>query len=320
MNPTFPRRARLLALLALVLFLAGCGAEGAGDAARSGRGDAAAGDGVSSGDRAGAASETDRAASEAAAAGTPPVAREEPRSGAASPRHGEYVMYATAGGDSVRAFLVYPERPDDAPGLVVIHEIFGLTDWIRDVADRYAAEGFVAIAPDLLWGKAPGGGGTDAYPDGDAVVAAIRELPPHEVKARLDGAGAFLRSLPASNGRVGVVGFCWGGQQSFQYAAEQPRLSAAVVFYGSGPEPLSKLEDIRAPVLGLYGGDDQRVNATIPAIDSAMAAAGKRYDKEIYPGAGHGFLREDEAGANARAAAAAWPRSVAFLREALEGG
>jgi carboxymethylenebutenolidase len=235
-----------------------------------------------------------------------------------SPRHGEYVMYATAAGDSVRAFVVYPERSDAAPGLIVIHEIFGLSDWIRSVADRYAAEGFIAIAPDLLWGKGPGGSGTDAFPDQDAMIAAVRELTPAEVKDRLDGAYGYLRSLPSANGRVGTVGFCWGGHQSFEYAAEQPELGAAVVFYGSAPEPLDKVARIRAPVLGLYGGDDNRVNAGIPSADSAMAAAGKRYEKEVYPGAGHGFLREDQQGANATAAAKAWPRSVDFLKAGLE--
>jgi carboxymethylenebutenolidase len=239
------------------------------------------------------------------------------RGASKSPRHGEYVMYATAGGDSVRAFVVYPERPDAAPGVIVIHEIFGLSDWIRSVADRYAAEGFIAIAPDLLWGKGPGGGGSDAYPSQDAVVAAIRELTPVQVKERLDGAYAYLRSLPAASGRVGTVGFCWGGHQSFQYAADQPGLGAAVVFYGSAPEPLDRVAAIRAPVLGLYGGNDNRVNAGIPAADSAMTAAGKRYEKEIYPGAGHGFLREDRAAGNVEAAAKAWPRSVEFLKAVL---
>lgn len=256
--------------------------------------------------------------SDAAVRQTAPPAAGDAREAAPSPRHGEYVMYATAMGDSVRAFLVYPERAEAAPGLVVIHEIFGLTDWIRSVADRYAAEGFVAIAPDLLWGRGPGGGGTDAFTDRDAVIAAIRELPPAEVTERLDGARAFLRSLPAASGRVGVVGFCWGGQKAFQYAAEQPELDAAVVFYGGGPEPLDRAAEIEAPVLGLYGGEDARVNASIPAVERATAAAGRRYEKEIYPGAGHGFLREDEEGANAQAAAAAWPRSVEFLRGALE--
>lgn len=255
------------------------------------------------------------------------AAAEEPAAGGAtasaargaseSPRHGEYVMYATAGGDSVRAFVVYPERPDAAPGVIVIHEIFGLSDWIRSVADRYAAEGFIAIAPDLLWGKGPGGGGSDAYPSPDAVVAAIRALTPAEVKDRLDGAYDYLRSLPSASGRVGTVGFCWGGHQSFQYAADQPDLGAAVVFYGSAPEPLDRVAAIRAPVLGLYGGNDNRVNAGIPAADSAMTASGKRYEKEIYPGAGHGFLREDQAAGNVEAAAKAWPRSVEFLKAAL---
>jgi carboxymethylenebutenolidase len=259
----------------------------------------------------GAGSSTDAAAA-GAAVDTPPAGQ------AASPRHGEYVMFATAGGDSVRAWVVYPEREDRAPAVIVIHEIFGLTPWIREVTDRYAAEGFVAIAPDLLSGKGEGGRGTAGHPDEDAVVAAMRELTPDEVETRLDGAFRYVAALPAANGRVGTVGFCWGGHQSFQYAVEQPELGAAVVFYGSAPDDLARVGEIRAPVLGLYGGDDARVNAGIPDAEAAMAEAGKRYEKEIFPGAGHGFLRQDEEGANADAAARAWPRSVAFLKAALE--
>ncbi|MFN2432894.1 MAG: dienelactone hydrolase family protein [Gemmatimonadota bacterium] len=254
---------------------------------------------------------------ESARAATPRAGGAESGDVSDSPRHGEYVMYTTAAGDSVRAFVVHPESPAPAPGVIVIHEIFGLTDWIRSVADRYAAEGFVTIAPDLLWGRGPGGGGTDAFADQDVVIAAIRELPPDLVKARLDGARAYLRRLPGSTDAVGAVGFGWGGHQSFQYAAEQPELDAAVVFYGSGPEPLARVAQIEAPVLGLYGGDDARVNASIPEIVEAMAGAGKRYEKEIYAGAGHGFLRQDEEGANAEAAERAWPRSVEFLRAEL---
>jgi carboxymethylenebutenolidase len=300
---------RILGLLCSLLFagiLTACGSEGTGRPVGDERADVG---GAQRGEPVGQG-KSDTGEGVAETSGGP----ESPPSS----RHAEYVMYATAAGDSVRAFLVYPERNDDAPAIILIHEIFGLTDWIRSVADRYAAEGFIVIAPDLLWGRGPGGAGTDAYSDQDAVIAAIRELSPEVVKVRLDGARDYLNSLSSFSGRVGTVGFCWGGHQSFQYAAEQPGLNAAVVFYGSGPEPLDRVSAIQAPVLGLYGGDDNRINTSIPSIEKAMKAAGKRYEKEIYPGAGHGFLRDDEEGANASAAKQAWPRSVSFLHYTLD--
>ncbi len=296
-----PRAVPILVSSLLAAALTGCRSEGSGTQAE-GPASAALGE-PSPSTAAGPESEASDGPSASAAA--------------ASSRHGEYVMYATLDGDSVRAFVVYPERSGAAPSVIVIHEIFGLTDWIRSVADRYAAEGFISIAPDLLWGRGPGGRGTDAYPGQDEAIAAIRELPADVVNARLDGARDYLRSLSASNGEVGTVGFCWGGHQSFQYAAVEPDLGAAVVFYGSGPEPLSAIGRSGAPVLGLYGGDDNRVNASIPDVERVMSDAERLYEKEVYPGAGHGFLREDSEGANAEAASRAWPRSVEFLKRYL---
>jgi carboxymethylenebutenolidase len=235
-----------------------------------------------------------------------------------SPRHGEWVKVAIAPGDSVTAWVAYPERKDKAPVVVVIHEIFGLTSWVRSVADQLAADGFIAIAPDLLSGKGPGGGGTESV-DQQEATRLVRALDRGETMVRLRRVALWAAELPASNGKVGSVGFCWGGSTSFQLATDWAGLSAAVVYYGGSPE--TGYEAIRAPVLGLYGGDDARVNATIPAAREAMGRLGKRFEAESYEGAGHGFLRQQDGrdGANARAAAAAWPRTVAFFRESLEG-
>ena len=236
---------------------------------------------------------------------------------AASPRHGEWVKVSVAPGDSVTAWIVYPERKDKAPVVVVIHEIFGLTAWVRSVADQLAAEGFIAIAPDLLSGKGPGGGGTESVGQEEA-ARLIRGLDQKEALLRIRLVGLWAAERPAANGRVGAVGFCWGGRASFLLATDWEGLGAAVVYYGSSPE--TGYEAIRAPVLGLYGGDDARVNATVPSAQSAMTRLGKRFEVETYEGAGHGFLRQQDGrdGANARAAAAAWPRTVAFFRETLE--
>jgi carboxymethylenebutenolidase len=237
----------------------------------------------------------------------------------ASPRHGEWAMVSAGAGDSVRAWIVYPERRDRAPVVVVVHEIFGLTGWVRGVADQLAAEGFIAIAPDLLSGK-----GVPAGPDGDpvrdAATAAIRTLDPAAVQRRVDATARYAMALPAALPRYGIVGFCWGGGVSFAHAAHAPNLGASVVYYGVSPSR-EALANVRAPVLGLYGDNDARVNATIAPADSVLRALGRTYQHQIFPGAGHGFLRQQDGqnGANLEAARAAWPRTVAWFHRYLRG-
>ncbi|HEY4670881.1 MAG TPA: dienelactone hydrolase family protein [Gemmatimonadaceae bacterium] len=234
----------------------------------------------------------------------------------ASPRHGEWAMIRSGGGDSVKAWVVYPERSTKAPVVIVVHEIFGLSSWIRGVADQLAADGFIAIAPDLLTMK--------NLPDGpDSVLAplataAIRTLDPAWVQKQLDAVAEFGMSLPSAQRKYGIVGFCWGGGISFAHAVHAPMLGAAVVYYGVSPQT-TDLASVRAPVLGLYGGSDARVDATIPPADSAMRAMGKTYTYNVYPGAGHGFLRQQTGmdGANMAAARAAWPATIAWFRKYL---
>ena len=236
-----------------------------------------------------------------------------------SPRHGEWAdVKLPDGGAPIRTWVVYPERKDQAPVVLVIHEIFGLTPWIRAVADQLAREGFIAVAPDLLSGKGPGGGGTEAAGGRDAAVALVRALTPEEVRARLDAVRAFALALPAAAPKSATIGFCWGGSTSFAYATTQPGLNAAVVYYGSAPEAAA-LATVKPPVLGLYGADDARVNVTIEPTKAEMKRLGRTYEVEIYDGAGHGFLRDQAGreGANRRAAEQAWPRTVAFLRAHL---
>jgi len=232
----------------------------------------------------------------------------------ASPRHGEWQDIAV-GEDTVRTWIVYPERSDAAPVVLVVHEIFGLTDWIRAVADRLAAEGYIAVAPDLLSGKGPGGGGTEAF-TGDAVRSAIRGLDPVEVARRLDGVTAHVVAMPAARDAVACTGYCWGGSTTFDYATRQPDLVSAIVWYGTAPEDRTALGRIQTPVLGFYGGDDARVTSTVPATREAMAAVGKPYDAQVYDNAGHGFLRQQDGrdGANLVAAGGAWARCLRELR------
>jgi carboxymethylenebutenolidase len=234
----------------------------------------------------------------------------------ASPRHGEFASIDVKG-TPVRVWVVYPERKDKAPAVLVIHEIFGLTDWIRSVADQLAADGFIAVVPDLLSGKGPNGGGTEAYPDRDEVISAVSGLSRDEVIARLNEVRKYATSLPAASGKSATVGFCWGGSTSFAYAVAQPELDAAVVYYGTAPPDLSTLATVKAPVLGLYGGNDARVDTTIEATAAKMKELGKVYEPHVFDGAGHGFLRAQDAqdGANSRAARQAWPMTIAFLRK-----
>ena len=237
-----------------------------------------------------------------------------------SPRHHEWVSMALPGVDTkVSAFVAYPERKEKAPVVIVIHEVYGLTDWIRAVADRLAGEGFIAIAPDLLSGKGPGGGGTEKFASRDDLVKAVRDLTPAEVTAALDAVSRYGRALPAAKDKIATVGFCWGGGQSFLYATVQPGLAAAVVYYGTSPA-LEALEAIRAPVLGLYGEDDARVNATVGPAAEKMKALGKTFVTYTYKGAGHGFLRAQEGrdGANMEASRQAWPATVEYLKKYLD--
>jgi carboxymethylenebutenolidase len=237
-----------------------------------------------------------------------------------SPRHHEWVSIAVPGVNTkVSAFVAYPERKDKAPVVIVIHEVYGLTDWIRAVADRLAGERFIAIAPDLLSGKGPGGGGTEKFASRDDVVKAVRDLTSAEVAGALDAVSRYGRGLPAAKEKFGTVGFCWGGAQSFLYATVQPGLAAAVVYYGTSPE-LEALGAIRAPVLGLYGEDDARVNATVGPAAAKMKELGKTFVTHTYKGAGHGFLRAQDGrdGANLEASKQAWPATVELLKKYLE--
>jgi carboxymethylenebutenolidase len=232
-----------------------------------------------------------------------------------SPRHGEWVTIKN-GPRNVQAFIVYPEVKSKAPVVVVIHEIFGLTDWVRGVADQLAANGYIAIAPDLLSSMGPNGGRSDAFASVDAAREAVSKLPADQVTSDLNASADYAKKLPASNGKLMVTGYCWGGGQSFRFATNRKDLAAAFVFYG--PPPASGMENITAPVYGFYGGNDARINATIPDTEKAMKAAGKKYEPVVYEGAGHGFLRsgEDPTGkeADKKAHDEAWARWLKLLK------
>jgi carboxymethylenebutenolidase len=234
---------------------------------------------------------------------------------AKSPRHSEWVT-VKHDGRSVETLVVYPETKDKRPVVLVIHEIFGLSDWAQELADEVAAAGYIAVAPDLLSGMGPNGGRTKDFASG-GVMEAIGKLPPDQVTADLNAAADYALKLPAANGKLFVAGFCWGGGQTFRFATNRGDLSGAFVFYGPPPakEAMSR---IKAPVYGFYGGNDARINATIPDTTAAMKAAGKTYDPVTYDGAGHGFMRagetpDDPNPANKTAREQAWQRWKALL-------
>jgi len=226
-----------------------------------------------------------------------------------SPRHREWVT-VKHDGRSVETFVVYPESKGKRPVVVLIHEIFGLTDWVQDLADQVAAAGYIAVAPDLLSGMGPHGGRTSDIA-GDKVMETVGHLNPDQVTADLNAVADYANKLPASSGKLLAGGFCWGGGQTFRFATNRPDLGAAFVFYGPPPDK-DAMARIKAPVYGFYAGNDARIDATLPDTTAQMKAAGKTFEPVVYDGAGHGFMRAGEApdanDANKKARQDAWAR------------
>ena len=231
-----------------------------------------------------------------------------------SPRHREWVSIKSSSDRTISAFVVYPESKAKTQAVVIIHEIFGMTDWVQLLADEVAAAGYIAIAPDLLSGQ--------KLADSNAVGKAIRDLPPDQITMDLTATADYVAKLPASTGKVSVAGFCWGGGQAFRFATNSKFLAAAYVFYGPGPDSPDAIAAIKAPVYGFYAGNDARIGATVPKTQEMMKAAGKTYDVVTYEGAGHGFMRAGDAppsdqdpayAGNKKARDAAWTRLKALL-------
>lgn len=240
-----------------------------------------------------------------------------------SPRHGEWTT-VNHDNRAVETFVVYPESKSKTPVVVIIHEIFGLSDWVQSMADQVAAAGYIAVAPDLLSGMGPNGGRTTSFAGQSAITEAVSHLNPAQVTADLQAVGDQALNLPASNGKLFAAGFCWGGGQTFRFGTNRKDLAGAFVFYGPPPFKPSTTEidtaaiaRIQSPVYGFYGGNDARVNASIPVAADAMKAAGKTYQSVTYEGAGHGFMRAGQApdanDANKKARAEAFTRMKELL-------
>lgn len=236
-----------------------------------------------------------------------------------SPRHREWVT-VKHDNRAVDTFVAYPESSEKRPVVLVIHEIFGMTDsvnghWVQDVADEFAAAGYIAVAPDLLSGMGPNGGRASSFEPSEGTEA-VSKLNPDQITADLNAVADYAVKLPAASGKLFVVGFCWGGSQSFRFATNRPDLAAAFVFYGTPPSA-DAMARIKAPVYGFYAGNDARVTATIPQATEEMKAAGKAYEPVVYDGAGHGFMRAGEAPDANDANKAAREKSWARLKDLL---
>jgi carboxymethylenebutenolidase len=233
-----------------------------------------------------------------------------------SPRHHEWVQ-VKSGNRTVDCFVAYPEVAGKATAIIVIHENKGLTDWVRSFADQLAKQGYLAIAPDLLSQSAPGIKNTASFENQDKATEAIYQLNTGQVTDDLNAVQHYIESDKASNGKTAVIGFCWGGGQSFSFATNNDKISAAMVFYGNAPKQPDEIKRLSVPVYGFYAGNDERINAGIPATEAQLKQEGKTYLYEIYPGAGHGFMRagDDPAGSaeNKKARDEAWKRVLSIL-------
>ncbi|XLS27918.1 dienelactone hydrolase family protein [Flavobacteriaceae bacterium M23B6Z8] len=236
----------------------------------------------------------------------------------ASPRHHEWVTLED-GDRELYAFVAYPEIAEKAKVVIVIHENRGLNSWARLFTDQLAAKGFIAIAPDLLSNVNDSIAKTTDFSNSDEARSAIYGLDSDRVTADLNLVFNYAKTLEAANGEVSVVGFCWGGSQSFRYATNNSQLEEAIVFYGTAPKEKETLLQIEIPVFGFYGGNDNRVNATIEPTKEILDAAEKTYTYEIYEGAGHAFMRRaeeaPEGDPNKIASDKAWKTLVSILKK-----
>jgi carboxymethylenebutenolidase len=246
----------------------------------------------------------------------PPDAGAAPDQLKSSPRHQEWVDIQD-GTKKIKSFVVYPERKDKAPVVIVIHEIFGLSDWVRGVADQLARDGFIAIAPDFLSGMGPNGGGSEEL-GSQGSTRAISSVTRDDTNRIIDAVRAYALKIQSANGKVATIGFCWGGGTSFAYALHQPALNAAVSYYGPMPADLD-YSNAKAPILGLYGGNDNRVDSGIEPAKAKLAEKHVTYEPHVFDGAGHGFLRQqqgsEQAPGNMKATEQAWPLTLQFLRK-----
>lgn len=238
-----------------------------------------------------------------------------------SPRHHEWIEIESSG-RIIYNFVAFPERSDKAPVFIVIHENRGLNDWARSFTDQLAEKGFIAIAPDLISNTVEGIKKTSDFETSDAARSAIYALNADSVTQDLKSVLKYAKSIETGNGEIYIVGFCWGGSQSFRFATNaEDEIKAAMVFYGTGPQEAEAYSAIEAPVFGFYGGADNRVNATIERSEAAMNLYDKTYNYVIYEDAGHAYMRRgddpeaSEEDPNVIARNASWKRLLNIVKD-----
>lgn len=242
----------------------------------------------------------------------PPPASNDPVSPDDPQVQAEEVQFTSQDGAEVMGYLARPASGEGLPVVLVCHENRGLTAYIQDVTRRLGKAGYVGLAVDLLSRQ----GGSAQLGEG-AVPGALSAIPPRQFVDDFLSGWAYLKGLPYTQpDRVGMMGFCFGGGVTWSVATHMPELRAAVPFYGPHP-PIEDLARIQAAVLAIYGENDARINAAIPAVEEAMAANQKIYEKVIYPNADHAFHNNTGARFNPQAAADAWQRTIAWFQRYL---
>lgn len=228
----------------------------------------------------------------------------------------ETVTFPSEGGAQVKGYLARPSGPGPHPAVIVIHENRGLTPHQQDLARRYASAGFVALAVDLLSRQ----GGTDQFASTQEATAAIGRVTDEQATADLNAAVTYLKGHDAVKGqKIGVTGHCWGGARTILLALRNPDIAAAVPYYGSSPQNLDEVSNLKGALLGIYAGNDQRINAGVPPFEEKLKAAGKTYEIKTYDGANHAFFNDTGASFKVDAAQDAWARTIAWFNKYLRG-
>jgi carboxymethylenebutenolidase len=226
------------------------------------------------------------------------------------------IKYASTDGTSVGAYVTRPKGDGTRPAVVVVHGWDGINDHIRDVARRLAKAGYVALAPDLLSRQ----GGTNSFPNSEAAIEAGRKLDDETITKDLTSGINYLKGQSFVHAsKIGVIGFCWGGGKALMFTTRSKDLAASVIYYGANPQNLEDVKNITAPVLGQYGGADERITSGVPKLEETMKKYGKSFEYNIYAGAPHAFnsdnsprsYRED-------AAKKAWERTLDFFNKNLK--
>lgn len=226
------------------------------------------------------------------------------------------IKYTSIDGTAIGGYIARPKGDIARPAVVVIHPWSGIDDHTRDVARRLAKAGYVALAPDLLSRM----GGTSSFASREAAIAAGRKLDDDAITKDLTGGINYLKgqSFVGAN-RVGVIGFCWGGGKALLFTTRSKDLAASVIYYGSNPPNLEDVKNISAPVLGQYGGADERITSGVPNLEAAMKKYGKSFEYKIYAGAPHSFNSDDNPSSyRQEAATEAWGRTLEFFKKHLQ--